>query len=73
MKKYMVNCDFSQTRFAKVFPNGLMRNMLGFDSFTFPSEGTVLSTNANEHYLVYDDCAVCDVGSNMCKELFVEV
>lgn len=73
MSTYMVNSDFSQTRFSKLFPNGLLRNMIGFESFTFPSKGTILSTNANGRYLVYEGCAVCDVGSNMCKELFVEV
>lgn len=66
-KQYKVVKALEDTELKDKWPNGMLRDMLGFDVFTFPKVGTILETSDNGHYVKYGEFALCDVGSNMCK------
>lgn len=66
-KRYKVVRALEDTRLKNKWPNNMLRDMYGFDVFTFPKVGTILETSDSGSYIKYGEFALCDVGSNMCK------
>lgn len=71
--KYVVKTHISETSLRNKYPSNELRDLNGFDYFSFPSVGTVCETNTRGSSILYNGFTVCDVYSKMTELCFQPV